>query len=85
MSHTKKYLMGLLLFICVLFTLQQFFTLQVAIAGAALGWLKDNLGLLESAKDSQNIAEKATENGSVVFVPAFSGLYAPYWRQDARG
>ncbi|KAF9799209.1 hypothetical protein SFRURICE_006469 [Spodoptera frugiperda] len=38
-----------------------------------------------SAKDSQGIAEKATENGSVVFVPAFSGLYAPYWRQDARG
>lgn len=58
---------------------------SVAIAGAALGWLKDNLGLLESAKDSQDLAEKATENGSVIFVPAFSGLYAPYWRQDARG
>ncbi|XP_028173890.1 glycerol kinase-like isoform X1 [Ostrinia furnacalis] len=58
---------------------------SVAIAGAALGWLKDNLGLLESARDSQAIAEQATVNGSVVFVPAFSGLYAPYWRQDARG
>ncbi|CAH0402141.1 unnamed protein product [Chilo suppressalis] len=58
---------------------------SVAIAGAALGWLKDNLGLLDSAKDSQDLAEKATENGSVIFVPAFSGLYAPYWRQDARG
>ncbi|XP_049886227.1 glycerol kinase [Pectinophora gossypiella] len=58
---------------------------SVAIAGAALGWLKDNIGLMESAKESQEIAEKATENGSVVFVPAFSGLYAPYWRQDARG
>ncbi|XP_052752500.1 glycerol kinase [Galleria mellonella] len=58
---------------------------SVAIAGAALGWLRDNLGLLENAKDSQGLAETATENGSVVFVPAFSGLYAPYWRQDARG
>lgn len=58
---------------------------QVAVAGAALGWLKDNIGIIESAKNSQEIAEKATENGSVVFVPAFSGLYAPYWRQDARG
>ncbi|KAJ2954223.1 hypothetical protein O0L34_g2466 [Tuta absoluta] len=58
---------------------------SVAVAGAALGWLKDNIGLLDSAKASQEIAEKATEKGSVVFVPAFSGLYAPYWRQDARG
>lgn len=59
--------------------------LQVAVAGAALGWLKDNIGMIENAKKSQEIAEKATDNGSVVFVPAFSGLYAPYWRQDARG
>lgn len=57
----------------------------MAIAGAALGWLKDNIGLIESAKESKELAEKASENGSVVFVPAFSGLYAPYWRQDARG
>ncbi|XP_072930636.1 glycerol kinase 3 [Epargyreus clarus] len=58
---------------------------SVAVAGQALGWLRDNIGLIDTAKDSQGIAEKATENGSVVFVPAFSGLYAPYWRQDARG
>ncbi|XP_060809509.1 glycerol kinase [Amyelois transitella] len=58
---------------------------SVAIAGAALGWLRDNLGLIEDAKESQALAETATEDGSVVFVPAFSGLYAPYWRQDARG
>nr|XP_021192912.2 glycerol kinase [Helicoverpa armigera] len=66
---------------------QPFYALEgsVAVAGAALGWLRDNIGLLESAKDSQGLAEKATDNGSVVFVPAFSGLYAPYWRQDARG
>lgn len=58
---------------------------KVAVAGAALGWLKDNIGLMENVKESQDIAAEATENGSVVFVPAFSGLYAPYWRQDARG
>ncbi|KAJ0184115.1 hypothetical protein K1T71_000538 [Dendrolimus kikuchii] len=58
---------------------------SVAVAGAALGWLRDNMGLLENANDSKAIAEGATHNGSVVFVPAFSGLYAPYWRQDARG
>ncbi|VVC99797.1 glycerol kinase-like [Leptidea sinapis] len=58
---------------------------SVAIAGAALGWLRDNMGMIENAQDSQEMAENATENGSVVFVPAFSGLYAPYWRQDARG
>ncbi|CAH2034750.1 unnamed protein product, partial [Iphiclides podalirius] len=58
---------------------------SVAVAGAALGWLKDNIEILDNAKDSQNLAEKATDNGSVIFVPAFSGLYAPYWRQDARG
>ncbi|KAL4717437.1 hypothetical protein ACJJTC_000586 [Scirpophaga incertulas] len=58
---------------------------SVAIAGAALGWLKGQSWLIRDAKDSQDLAEKATENGSVIFVPAFSGLYAPYWRQDARG
>ncbi|KPJ00617.1 Glycerol kinase [Papilio xuthus] len=58
---------------------------SVAVAGAALGWLKDNIGLIEDAKESQTLAEMATENGSVIFVPAFSGLYAPHWRQDARG
>ncbi|XP_023942686.1 glycerol kinase [Bicyclus anynana] len=58
---------------------------SVAVAGAALSWLKDNIGLIASAKESEALAERATESGSVVFVPAFSGLYAPYWRQDARG
>lgn len=58
---------------------------SVAVAGAALTWLKDNLKLIESAKDSQEMASNVTEDGSVVFVPAFSGLFAPYWRQDARG
>ncbi|KAG5896781.1 hypothetical protein JTB14_008357 [Gonioctena quinquepunctata] len=60
---------------------------SVAIAGAALSWLRDNLSLLPSFGEAQEIAEKAerVEAGEVYFVPAFSGLYAPYWQQEARG
>lgn len=60
---------------------------SVAVAGAALSWLKNNLELISDISEVQNIAEEAKkiENGEVYFVPAFSGLYAPYWQQDARG
>ncbi|XP_050311790.1 glycerol kinase [Anthonomus grandis grandis] len=60
---------------------------SVAIAGAALNWLKDNMSLLPSFGDAQTIAEAAilADAGEVYFVPAFSGLYAPYWQQEARG
>ncbi|KRT83796.1 hypothetical protein AMK59_3777 [Oryctes borbonicus] len=60
---------------------------SVAIAGAAFGWLRDNLNILPSYSDAQGVAEQAQtlEEGNVYFVPAFSGLYAPYWQQDARG
>lgn len=58
---------------------------SVAIAGAALGWLKDNLNLLKSARESEEVALTVETNGDVYFVPAFSGLYAPYWAQEARG
>ncbi|XP_023015333.1 glycerol kinase 1 [Leptinotarsa decemlineata] len=60
---------------------------SVAIAGAALNWLRDNLTVLPSFEQAQDIAEKAEqiESGEVYFVPAFSGLYAPYWQQEARG
>lgn len=58
---------------------------SVAIAGAALGWLKDNLNLLSSARESEEIALTVETSGDVYFVPAFSGLYAPYWDQSARG
>lgn len=47
-------------------------------------WLKENLELLRDIKQSIEMAESVGEQGEVVFVPAFSGLYAPYWRQDAR-
>ncbi|KAK2582886.1 hypothetical protein KPH14_008961 [Odynerus spinipes] len=57
---------------------------SIAIAGAAMKWLRDNLGILKNAKDSQAIAESVSTDNHLTFVPAFSGLYAPYWRKDAR-
>lgn len=58
---------------------------SVAIAGAALGWLKENMELLDDVKDTEVAARNVENNGDVYFVPAFSGLYAPYWDQEARG
>ncbi|XP_053688159.1 glycerol kinase 3 [Sabethes cyaneus] len=58
---------------------------SVAVAGAALGWLRDNMELLNTAKESEQLAMSVPNNGDVYFVPAFSGLYAPYWNQEARG
>ena len=57
---------------------------SIAVAGAAVRWLRDNLQVLQNAVDSKAMAEEVKQAGEVVFVPAFSGLYAPYWRQDAR-
>ncbi len=58
---------------------------SVAIAGALVQWLRDNLGLIERSADVEALAREVEDNGDVYFVPAFSGLYAPYWRPDARG
>lgn len=58
---------------------------SVAVAGAALTWLRDNLNLLNNHAESESLAEEVMTTGDVYFVPAFSGLYAPYWRKDARG
>ena len=58
---------------------------SVAIAGALVQWLRDNLGLIESADDIEALAASVEDNGGVYFVPAFSGLFAPHWRSDARG
>ena len=58
---------------------------SVAVAGAALGWLRDNINLLQSVSEIEPLAEEVENTGDVYFVPAFSGLYAPYWQQDARG
>ena len=58
---------------------------SVAIAGAVVQWLRDNLGLISAADEIEALARTVDDNGGVVFVPAFSGLYAPHWRMDARG
>jgi glycerol kinase len=58
---------------------------SVAIAGAAVQWLRDNLGLIDATSEVEDLAGSVMDNGGVYFVPAFSGLFAPYWRSDARG
>jgi len=58
---------------------------SVAIAGALVQWLRDNLGLIESSAGIEPLARSVKDNGGVYFVPAFSGLYAPYWKDSARG
>ena len=58
---------------------------SIAITGALVQWLRDNLGLIKNSADIEALALSVPDNGDVYFVPAFSGLYAPYWRADARG
>jgi glycerol kinase len=57
----------------------------VAIAGALVQWLRDNLGMIAKSSDVETLARTVNDNGGVYFVPAFSGLYAPYWKENARG
>jgi glycerol kinase len=57
----------------------------IAITGALVQWLRDNLGLFSEAAEIEPLARSVADNGDVYIVPAFSGLYAPYWREDARG
>jgi len=58
---------------------------SVAITGALVQWLRDNLGLIQTSADIESLARTEKDNGGVYFVPAFSGLYAPYWKDNARG
>jgi len=58
---------------------------SIAITGALVQWLRDNLGLIEKSSDVETLARTVEDNGGIYFVPAFSGLFAPYWRSDARG
>jgi glycerol kinase len=58
---------------------------SIAITGALVQWLRDNLKLIGSASEVEKLAQSVDDNGGIYFVPAFSGLYAPYWRDDARG
>jgi glycerol kinase len=58
---------------------------SIAITGALVQWLRDNLGLISSSAEVEQLASSVEDNGGIYFVPAFSGLFAPYWRSDARG
>ena len=58
---------------------------SVAVTGAAVQWLRDQLGIIGSAAEVETLAASVPDSGGVFFVPAFSGLFAPYWRTDARG
>jgi len=58
---------------------------SIAVTGAAVQWLRDRLGIISSAAEVEELAASVEDNGGVYFVPAFSGLFAPYWRDDARG
>jgi len=58
---------------------------SVAVTGSAVQWLRDQLGIIRSASEVEELANTVKDNGGIYFVPAFSGLFAPYWRSDARG
>jgi glycerol kinase len=58
---------------------------SIAVTGSLVQWLRDNLGIISSAPDIEQLALSVEDNGGAYFVPAFSGLFAPYWRADARG
>jgi len=58
---------------------------SIAVTGSLVQWVRDNLGLIESAPQIEDLAKSVEDSGGAYFVPAFSGLFAPYWRDDARG
>lgn len=58
---------------------------SIAVTGSAVQWLRDQLGIISGAAQSEMLAREVEDNGGMYFVPAFSGLFAPYWRSDARG
>jgi glycerol kinase len=79
---------GLLTTVCFKFGAEPaVFALEgsIAVTGAAVQWLRDQLGIISSAAQSEALAGQVDDTGGVYFVPAFSGLFAPYWRADARG
>lgn len=58
---------------------------SIAVTGSAVQWLRDQLGIISGASEIESLARQVDDNGGMYFVPAFSGLFAPYWRSDARG
>ncbi|HEY1573642.1 MAG TPA: glycerol kinase GlpK [Pseudonocardiaceae bacterium] len=79
---------GLLTTVCYQFgSAKPIYALEgsIAVTGSAVQWLRDQLGIISGAAESESLARQVEDNGGVYFVPAFSGLFAPYWRSDARG
>jgi glycerol kinase len=79
---------GLLTTVCYQFgTAKPIYALEgsIAVTGSAVQWLRDQLGIISGAAQSESLARQVDDNGGIYFVPAFSGLFAPYWRSDARG
>ena len=78
---------GLLTTVCYRMNRETIFALEgsIAVTGSAVQWLRDQLGIIGSASEIEALANSVPDNGGVYFVPAFSGLFAPYWRADARG
>jgi glycerol kinase len=79
---------GLLTTVCYQFGSDQpVYALEgsIAVTGSAVQWLRDQLGIISGASEVETLARQVSDNGGVYFVPAFSGLFAPYWRSDARG
>ncbi|MFH1524544.1 MAG: glycerol kinase GlpK, partial [Chloroflexota bacterium] len=58
---------------------------SIAVAGALVQWLRDNMGMIQKSSEVETLARSVEDSGGIYFVPAFSGLFAPYWRSDARG
>ena len=79
---------GLLTTVCYKFGDQKpIYALEgsIAVTGSAVQWLRDQLGIISGASETESLASQVPDNGGIYFVPAFSGLFAPYWRSDARG
>jgi glycerol kinase len=78
---------GLLTTPCYRFGDETVYALEgsIAVSGSAVQWLRDQLGIIASAAEIEPLANTVPDNGGIYFVPAFSGLFAPYWRSDARG
>jgi glycerol kinase len=78
---------GLLTTVCYQLGGETIYALEgsIAVTGSAVQWLRDQLGIIRSASDVEVLAKSVPDNGGIYFVPAFSGLFAPYWRSDARG
>ena len=78
---------GLLTTVCYRMAGETIYALEgsIAVTGSAVQWLRDQLGIIASASEVEALAGSVPDNGGIYFVPAFSGLFAPYWRSDARG